>query len=290
MYGVEFEEMIKIKSRTASRRDYLKEYYQINKERIEKNRKYNKINQETTKKEEMFSDNFDNEQSIEDLDTSEIKTEEMLTNIQEFSRADKFVKNKDTDESDTTIIMKAGVKIGRKRQNLSSNFNNKDQSSKYIKSKKDCMDENGWWICKSCPDEKYNFSFELINHWKKVHGSKYPSFEDLILSGKEILDRDQKFQKMGWPCGQCNTEEVFEHKFQMITHWHENHSNHETFEVCQCCCELFELSPILPSKINQHHRKVHGNLQRRLYSCNSCRHNFERLYELQGRYHSEGFM
>ena len=202
----------------------------------------------------------------------------------------RFVKNKDTDESDTTIIMKAGVKIGRKRQNLSSNSNNKDQSSKYIKSKKDCMDENGWWICKSCPDEKYNFSFELINHWKKVHGSKYPSFEDLILSGKEILDRDQKFQKMGWPCGQCNTEEVFEHKFQMITHWHENHSNHETFEVCQCCCELFELSPILPSKINQHHRKVHGSLQRRLYSCNSCRHSFERLYELQGRYHSEGFM
>ena len=126
MYGEEFEEMIKIKSRTASRREYLKEYYQINKERIEKNRKYNKINQETTKTEEMFTDNFDNEQSKEDLDTSEIKTEEVFTDIQEFSRADDFVRNKDTNESDTTIIMNAGVKIGRKRQNLSSNFNNKD--------------------------------------------------------------------------------------------------------------------------------------------------------------------
>ena len=215
MYGEEFEEMIKIKSRTASRRDYLKEYYQINKERIEKNRKYNKINQETTKTEEMFTDNFDNEQSKEDLDTSEIKTEEVFTDIQEFSRADDFVKNKDTDESDTTIIMNAGVKIGRKRQYLSSNFN-KDQSSKYIKSKKDCMDGNGWWICKSCPEKKFNFSFELFNHWKKVHDSNF-SLDDLILSGNDILKRDQKFQKMGWPCGLCNTEEVFEHKFQMVT-------------------------------------------------------------------------
>ena len=82
------------------------------------------------------------------------------------------------------------------------------------------MDENGWWICKSCPDKKYNFCFELFNHWKKVHESPFKdafSLEDLILSGKEILERDQKFQKMGWPCGQCTTEEVFEHKFQMVT-------------------------------------------------------------------------
>ena len=124
VYGVEFEEMIKIKSRTASRRDYQKDYYQINKETIEKHRKYKKVNQETTKIEEMFTDNFDNEQSKEDLDTSEIKTEEVFTDIQEFSRADNFVKNKDTE---TIIIMNAGVKIGQKRQNLkiSSNFNNK---------------------------------------------------------------------------------------------------------------------------------------------------------------------
>jgi hypothetical protein len=215
VYGEEFEEMIKIKSRTASRRDYLKDYYQINKEQIEKRRKYKKVNQETIKIEGMLTDNFDNEQSIEDLDTSEIKTEEVFTDIQEFSRADNFVKNKDTDESDTTIIMNAGVKIGRKRQYLSSNFN-KDQSSKYVKSKKDCMDGNGWWICKSCPEKKFNFSFELFNHWKKVHDSNF-SLDDLILSGNDILKRDQKFQKMGWPCGLCNTEEVFEHKFQMVT-------------------------------------------------------------------------
>ena len=221
MYGEEFEEMIKIKSRTASRKDYQKDYYQINKEQIEKHRKCNKVNQETIKIKEMFTDNLDDDQSKEALDTSEIKIEEMFTNIQEFSRADNFVKNKDTE---TSIIMNAGVRIGRKRQNLklSSNFNNKDQSSKYIKSKEDCMDEKGWWICKACPDKKYNFCFELFNHWKKVHESKYPfkddfSLEDLILSGKEILERDQKFQKMGWPCGQCNTEEVFEHKFQMVT-------------------------------------------------------------------------
>ena len=78
------------------------------------------------------------------------------------------------------------------------------------------MDENGWWICKSCPDKKYNFCFELFNHWKKVHDSNF-SLDDLILSGNDILKRDQKFQKMGWPCGLCNTEEVFEHKFQMVT-------------------------------------------------------------------------
>ena len=62
VYGEEFEEIIKVKSRTASRRDYQKDYYQINKEKIEKHRKDNKINQETTKIEEMFTDNFDHEQ------------------------------------------------------------------------------------------------------------------------------------------------------------------------------------------------------------------------------------
>ena len=87
MYGEEFEDMIKIKSRTETRRDYLKDYYQLNKEQIEKRRKFKKVNQETIKIEEIITDNLD--QSKEVLDTSEIKIEEMLTDSQEFSRADK---------------------------------------------------------------------------------------------------------------------------------------------------------------------------------------------------------
>ena len=115
------------------------------------------------------------------------------------------------------------------------------------------MDEQGWYICKFCPNAKYNFSFELVNHLKTVHGINFP-LENLNLSGKEILERDKKFQKLGWKCGRCDSEKRFEHKFQFVSHWHEAHSNSEIYEACQCCCELFEMSKSLCG-LGQHHMK-----------------------------------
>ena len=41
-------------------------------------------------------------------------------------------------------------------------------------------------------------------------------------------------------CSLCETKIGFEHKFQLVTHWYENHSDvNVTYEVCQWCMELF---------------------------------------------------
>lgn len=64
------------------------------------------------------------------------------------------------------------------------------------------------------------------------------------LSSHEILQRDLIFQKSGWICKKCPSEEKFEQKFQFVSHWHKNHSRGITYEVCQWCCELFDYPSI----------------------------------------------
>ena len=50
-------------------------------------------------------------------------------------------------------------------------------------------------------------------------------------------------------CQVCDTEEKFDFKFQLATHWIENHSNPEvTYEVCQWCSELF-VSTVYAGKV-----------------------------------------
>ena len=51
---------------------------------------------------------------------------------------------------------------------------------------------------------------------------------------------ENTFQKNGWACKVCEPEENFEHKFQMVTHLHEKHSEGLMYEPCQWCCELFK--------------------------------------------------
>ena len=194
---------------------------------------------------------------------------------------DVFVKNKED-----PIKAKGSKSIDR--------FFSQDHTMKYIRSKKDCLDDQGFWICIKCPDtRKFNFIFELWNHWTSEHGTENPfdpnpnRFQDridwsnLVPSGKEIFERDQMFhQNGGWSCGQCTystDRNKFEHKFQMVTHWLENHSNNLTYEVCQYCCELFEN----PSQISHHHNSVHGEkFPRRIYNCNSCRTTHQDFHEL----------
>ena len=51
-------------------------------------------------------------------------------------------------------------------------------------------------------------------------------------------------------CSLCETKISFEHKFQLVTHWYENHSDiNVTYEVCQWCMELFISSGNL-TKVN----------------------------------------
>ena len=105
------------------------------------------------------------------------------------------------------------------------------------------MDENGWLTCDSCPNEKFYFIFELQLHREKVHKNevKQPTTKtdrDLIVNN--FAKRQMIFQKNGWACKICEPEVKFEHKFQMITHWHENHSSGGLYEPCQWCCEVFQ--------------------------------------------------
>ena len=46
--------------------------------------------------------------------------------------------------------------------------------------------------------------------------------------------------KNGWICEICENGEKFEHKFQLVEHWHQNHSIADTiYESCQWCFEVF---------------------------------------------------
>ena len=54
------------------------------------------------------------------------------------------------------------------------------------------------------------------------------------------IERDTNLAKDNWTCHACEYGEKFEHKFQLVNHWHKQHSNQEImYEVCQWCSELF---------------------------------------------------
>ena len=102
------------------------------------------------------------------------------------------------------------------------------------------ISKEGWWHCYICPDEKFYFTFELIEHCNSFHRCQLSSNAIEALSSEELLKRDTLFQKSGWICNRCPSEEKFEHKFQFVSHWHKHHSRGLTYEVCQWCCELFD--------------------------------------------------
>ena len=102
------------------------------------------------------------------------------------------------------------------------------------------ISKEGWWHCDICPDEKFYFTFELIEHCNSFHRCQLSSNAIEALSSEELLKRDNLFQKSGWICNRCPSEEKFKHKFQFVSHWHKHHSRGLTYEVCQWCCELFD--------------------------------------------------
>ena len=105
------------------------------------------------------------------------------------------------------------------------------------------MDENCWLTCDKCPNEKFYFIFELQLHREKVHKNevKQPTTKtDRNFIVDNFANRQMIFQKNGWACTICEPEVKFEHKFQMITHWHEKHSSGGLYEPCQWCCEVFQ--------------------------------------------------
>ena len=119
----------------------------------------------------------------------------------------------------------------------------KDQKEEIICAK---PKQNGWWSCDSCPSQNFLFFFELIAHWREYHNfdsnvdintSKY-HYEKMTIENQ--IERDTNLAKDNWTCHACEYGEKFEHKFQLVNHWHKQHSNQEImYEVCQWCSELF---------------------------------------------------
>ena len=82
-----------------------------------------------------------------------------------------------------------------------------------------------------------------------------PSYS--LFSAKEIVERDIILANDGWTCHLCPSENLkFDHKFQLVTHWHENHTDKEmyTYEMCQWCMEVFD-SPTNSMKVSYFNHK-----------------------------------
>ena len=83
-----------------------------------------------------------------------------------------------------------------------------------------------------------------------------PSNDDSSEAFKSLEKDIHSWQKTGkWSCSICQKSPeslgkvTFEHKFQLVTHWHEKHSHKEAvYEVCQWCMELF-FSPGSSAKV-----------------------------------------
>ena len=97
------------------------------------------------------------------------------------------------------------------------------------------------------------------------HNTKVSTSSFSALSSQEILQRDLIFQKSGWICKKCPSEEKFEQKFQFVSHWHKNHSRGITYEVCQWCCELFDY----PS-ISQNVSIFFSTISQQIFDCMFC--------------------
>jgi hypothetical protein len=102
--------------------------------------------------------------------------------------------------------------------------------------------ENGWWHCNSCSSQNFLFFFELTAHWRENHGFNIDAskhhYDKITLEHQ--VERDSNMAKYGWTCELCQNGEKFDHKFQLVSHWHKKHSNPDiTYEVCQWCSELF---------------------------------------------------
>ena len=115
--------------------------------------------------------------------------------------------------------------------------------------------QDGWWTCTSCSSHNmFLYFFELIAHCREIHGLKtlQPKLRHKydVITVDDFIQREINLAKDGWICYMCENWGKFEHKFQLVTHWHENHSIKDfTYEACQWCSELFA-SPECSAEVN----------------------------------------
>ena len=113
--------------------------------------------------------------------------------------------------------------------------------------------QNGFWFCDECNEnKKFLFLFELFQHWRDNHSSDFiiemntdleVKLQEMCQSNLDILSDCNELipQRNFWKCEVCQNGVKFDHKFQLVSHWYENHSNREniTYEACQLCMDLF---------------------------------------------------
>ena len=99
--------------------------------------------------------------------------------------------------------------------------------------------EYGWWCCQECIDECFLFDFELLKHYREVHG-KIALLGGLAIKTEEnILQRNELLAQSKWKCLYCPEGCTHDSKLQLLEHWEKMHRSDFTFEVCQWCLEMF---------------------------------------------------
>ena len=97
-------------------------------------------------------------------------------------------------------------------------------------------------LCSCSSQNIFLYFFELVAHWREVHdfNSHLLWYHYDALTLEEHKERDSNLVKNSWSCQVCESGEKYDFKFQLASHWIENHSNPEvTYEVCQWCSEIF---------------------------------------------------
>ena len=142
-------------------------------------------------------------------------------------------------------------------------------------------DSDGWTRCEYCPDKKFLFVFELLEHMTESHGGeRYVTFP---LSSVEIVAKDAKLAENNWQCAICDSDEKYQFKSQLVMHWYNNHAKENyPYDACQWCMEIFDSW----ESILKHHEKVHPDLPKREYPCtvSECYHSGAELSRLAKHY------
>ena len=103
------------------------------------------------------------------------------------------------------------------------------------------LNDRGWWTCEYCPETCFLFDFELREHMRTAHKEEIITDGCSIKNKEMMLERDNRMAQTNYTCYICTDGTNFKHKFELMTHWHDEHAAREYhYEACQWCIEFFE--------------------------------------------------
>ena len=121
---------------------------------------------------------------------------------------------------------------------------------------------DGWISCEHCPEKKFLFTFELLEHMTDFHtGVQYATYP---LTTEELIAKDVKLAESKFKCAMCDNPSEYQYKSQLIKHWLDTHGKNDyVYDACQWCMEVFHTW----DSILLHHEQVHPTLPKRWYPC-----------------------